>query len=96
MVKTFSYQRVTSYSSVGGSCQGKCCISFCYFTQHVDGKINVADPFTKETEDTSHFEELCDLFMCHSWFMVMILFLAFEGLLVLFQIVYRLIPKYSF
>jgi hypothetical protein len=32
---------------------------------HIDGKINIADIFTKEMKDTSHFVELRDLFMCH-------------------------------
>jgi hypothetical protein len=32
--------------------------------QHIDGKINLADIFTKEMKDTSHFGELRDLFMC--------------------------------
>jgi hypothetical protein len=31
---------------------------------HIDGKINLADIFTKEMKDTSHFVELRDLFMC--------------------------------
>jgi hypothetical protein len=32
--------------------------------RHIDGKINLADIFTKEMKDTSHFIELRDLFMC--------------------------------
>jgi hypothetical protein len=32
---------------------------------HIDGKINLADVFTKEMKDTSHFVEIRDLFMCH-------------------------------
>jgi hypothetical protein len=32
--------------------------------RHIDGKINLADIFTKEMKDTSHFVELRDLFMC--------------------------------
>jgi hypothetical protein len=32
---------------------------------HINGKINIADIFTKEMKDTSHFVELRDLFMCH-------------------------------
>jgi hypothetical protein len=32
---------------------------------HIDGKINLADIFTKEMKDTAHFVELRDLFMCH-------------------------------
>ncbi len=32
---------------------------------HIDGKLNLADIFTKEMKDTSHFVELRDLFMCH-------------------------------
>jgi hypothetical protein len=32
--------------------------------KHIDGKINLADIFTKEMRDISHFVELCDLFMC--------------------------------
>jgi len=31
---------------------------------HIDGKINLADIFTKEMKDTSHFVELRNLFMC--------------------------------
>lgn len=31
---------------------------------HVGGKTNIADIFTKEMKDTSHFVELRDLFMC--------------------------------
>jgi len=31
--------------------------------QHVDGKINLADIFTKEMKDTIHFVQLHDLFM---------------------------------
>jgi hypothetical protein len=33
--------------------------------KHVDGKVNIADIFTKEMKDTTHFVELCDIFMCH-------------------------------
>jgi hypothetical protein len=32
--------------------------------KHIDGKINLADLFTKEMRDISHFVELRDLFMC--------------------------------
>jgi isoleucyl-tRNA synthetase len=32
---------------------------------HINGKINLADIFTKEMKDTSHFVEIRDLFMCH-------------------------------
>jgi len=32
--------------------------------RHVDGKLNIADIFTKEMKDTSHFVTLHDLFMC--------------------------------
>jgi hypothetical protein len=32
--------------------------------QHIDGKHNLADVFTKEMKDTSHFVELRDLMMC--------------------------------
>jgi len=32
---------------------------------HVNGKVSLADPFTKEMKDTSHFVELCDIMMCH-------------------------------
>jgi hypothetical protein len=31
---------------------------------HVNGKVNLADVFTKEMKDTSHFVELQDLMMC--------------------------------
>jgi hypothetical protein len=31
---------------------------------HVNGKVNLADIFTKEMKDTSHFVELRDLMMC--------------------------------
>jgi hypothetical protein len=31
---------------------------------HVNGKHNIADIFTKEMKDVSHFVELRDLFMC--------------------------------
>lgn len=31
---------------------------------HVDGKVNLADIFTKEMKDTGHFVELRDLIMC--------------------------------
>jgi len=31
---------------------------------HVDGKLNLADLFTKEMKDTSHFIELRDMMMC--------------------------------
>ncbi len=31
---------------------------------HIDGKVNLADIFTKEMKDTAHFVELRDLFMC--------------------------------
>jgi len=31
---------------------------------HIDGKINLADLFTKEMKDTSRFVEIRDLFMC--------------------------------
>ena len=30
---------------------------------HVDGKVNMADIFTKEMRDTTHFVQLRDLFM---------------------------------
>jgi hypothetical protein len=33
--------------------------------RHVDGKVNIADIFTKEMKDTTDFVELRDLFMCH-------------------------------
>lgn len=32
--------------------------------KHVDGKINLADIFTKEMKDTGHFVELWDIMMC--------------------------------
>jgi hypothetical protein len=32
---------------------------------HIDGKLNLADIFTKEMKDTSHFVELRDIIMCH-------------------------------
>lgn len=32
-------------------------------TSHVDGKVNLADIFTKEMKDTTHFVELRDLFL---------------------------------
>jgi len=38
----------------------------------VDGKKNIADIFTKEMKDTTHFVELRNLFMClhlHSWYL---------------------------
>jgi hypothetical protein len=31
---------------------------------HIDGKLNIADIFTKEMRDTSHFVTLRNLFMC--------------------------------
>jgi hypothetical protein len=31
---------------------------------HIDGRVNIADIFTKEMKDTSHFVTLRDLFMC--------------------------------
>ncbi len=31
---------------------------------HIDGKLNLADIFTKEMKDTNHFVELRNLFMC--------------------------------
>jgi hypothetical protein len=31
--------------------------------KHVNGKINIADIFTKEMKDVTHFTELRDLFM---------------------------------
>ncbi len=31
---------------------------------HIDGKINLADLFTKEMKDVSHFVELRNLMMC--------------------------------
>jgi len=34
---------------------------------HVEGKLNIADIFTKEMRNTTHFVELRDLFMC-LWF----------------------------
>ncbi len=40
-----------------------------FSVRHVDGKVNLADIFTKEMKDTSHFVELQDLMMC-SRFMV--------------------------
>jgi hypothetical protein len=33
--------------------------------QHVEGKLNLADKFTKEMKDVSHFVELRDVIMCH-------------------------------
>jgi len=33
--------------------------------KHIAGKINLANIFTKEMKDTSHFVEIRDLFMCH-------------------------------
>ncbi len=35
--------------------------------QHIDGKINLADIFTKEMKDVGHFVELRDLIMCHRY-----------------------------
>jgi len=32
--------------------------------QHIEGKLNLADIFTKEMKDTNHFVTLCDRFMC--------------------------------
>jgi hypothetical protein len=32
--------------------------------QHVEGRINLADLFTKEMKDVGRFVELCDLIMC--------------------------------
>jgi hypothetical protein len=32
--------------------------------QHIDGKLNLADIFTKEMKDVAHYVELRDLFMC--------------------------------
>jgi hypothetical protein len=32
---------------------------------HVDGKVNLADIFTKEMKDTTHFVEIRDAIMCH-------------------------------
>ncbi len=32
--------------------------------KHVDGKINLADIFTKEMKDTRHFVELRNIMMC--------------------------------
>jgi hypothetical protein len=32
--------------------------------QHIDGKLNLADIFTKEMQDVTHYVELRDLFMC--------------------------------
>jgi hypothetical protein len=41
-------------------------IAFDFVTiHHVDGKLSIADIFTKEMKDTTHFVELHDLFMCH-------------------------------
>ncbi len=34
---------------------------------HVDGKVNLADLFTKKMKDTSHFVTLRDLMMCHGF-----------------------------
>jgi hypothetical protein len=31
---------------------------------HIDGRINIADIFTKEMKDASHFVELRNLIMC--------------------------------
>ena len=33
---------------------------------HIDGKINLANIFTKEMKDVTHFVEIRDKFMCHS------------------------------
>jgi len=30
---------------------------------HVNGKVNLADLFTKEMKDTGHFVELCDMML---------------------------------
>ncbi len=32
--------------------------------KHIDGKVNLADIFTKEMKDLNHFVELRDLIMC--------------------------------
>jgi hypothetical protein len=32
--------------------------------QHIDGRLNLADIFTKEMKDTAHFVELRDIIMC--------------------------------
>jgi hypothetical protein len=33
--------------------------------QHIEGKLNLADIFTKKMKDVSHFVELRDIIMCH-------------------------------
>jgi hypothetical protein len=67
--------------------------------QHIGGKQNLADLFTKEMKDKMHFIELRNLMMRSrniSWFMVMsckssIALLSFHlrGVLVCFQILRR-------
>jgi hypothetical protein len=59
--------------------------------QHVHGKINLADIFTKEMKDTTHFVELRDMFMCPK-LQICLLFsiplsscLSLRGVLVLFS-----------
>jgi hypothetical protein len=39
-------------------------VSKFFSIRHVEGKLNLADIFTKEMKDTSHFVTLRDLFMC--------------------------------
>jgi hypothetical protein len=35
--------------------------------QHVEGKINLADIFTKEMKDVGHYVELRDIIMCQCY-----------------------------
>jgi len=35
--------------------------------QHIEGRINLADLFTKQMKDTAHFIELRDLLVCHQY-----------------------------
>jgi hypothetical protein len=35
--------------------------------QHIEGKLNLADIFTKEMKDTSHCVALREMIMCHRY-----------------------------
>ncbi len=63
MVEKGNFQGTSSYTNAGKIGLGKI-LNRNLLRYSINGKINLADIFTKEMKDTTHFVELHDLFMC--------------------------------
>ncbi len=64
MVETYCVKRFTLNIQTRENRIRENIISQFVSIQHVHGKINLADIFTKDMKDTTHFVELQDMFMC--------------------------------